>query len=216
MLPPSASKQNVRPSTYSRTSSAGPSSYELLNPQDSSHHTGSPDLTEGLFDDKPSAWTRCTPYIAMLLQITVISFLILVIPLTIWLPFTTTARRLLYTTGVAILASVISSFVTSRILWLQDLLQGHRSMSQRVHRAQTLLLVGSFQHQLKNIEITLALLLFGLMTSAIIGALTPTSAGRLVPSWSALYTGLEYYPDNGVYPIGVTTCWTYDPAQGGY
>lgn len=186
-----------------RAASTEVETHELIEIRDAHRQHPSIDLLQGLFGDETTGCNTFAPYVALILQLLVICILVSIIPMAILIDFKSNAYRLVYTTGIAVVASIISSFVLAqiRMLWLQDLAYGTQNQAQRLHKAQTLLLVSSLRHQAKNFGITFSLMVFGLMTTAIIGPTTATTASRVKQHWSSMYVGGPLInPFSGIWP----------------
>jgi len=193
----------MAPRSSARASSTEAETHELIEIRDAHRQHPSIDLLQGLFGDETTGWHTFAPYVALVLQLLVICFLVSIIPITILVDFKSNAYRLVYTTGVAVVASIISSFVLAqiRMLWLQDLAYGTQNAAQRLHKAQILLLVSPLRHQAKYYGVTSSLIVFGLMTTSIIGATTATTASRVNQHWSSMYVGGPLInPFSGIWP----------------
>ncbi|KAE9365694.1 hypothetical protein N431DRAFT_487642 [Stipitochalara longipes BDJ] len=155
----------------------------------------------------------CLAVIAM--QFAVICFLATVPFVDIWIAYPgvlSNQLRTLYVTLTTIVATLIAFTATAQIrkLWLEQLQQNPRNL----RRTATLLGIGSWKDSFKFWRITVASIMTGLTTTAMIAGITPTTGLYETDTWTGIHTEVDNctfirdYPDN--------TFGTWKLANGSY
>lgn len=124
------------------------------------------------------------PFIAILLQLAVISFIIISICVKIYirqagLGTLSTSDHILYVTGITVLATLVSTQATGQIrhLWFRKTVLTEECIeasNRKTGRAAAVAGLGSIWDSVKYWPITLSFLVVSLIMTSIVAALTPT------------------------------------------
>ncbi len=123
------------------------------------------------------------PILAFLLLVAVIAILIAFLAKSVYITIGSMSVKthLLHVTRTTILATLVTTYVTSQIrdLWVYECLrksQAMESLAYRLERRVCLLLgLGNFQDNVRSPQILFVYLVAGLITTSIVAGLTPTT-----------------------------------------
>lgn len=199
MSEPDESMQGDSIARHNSQHAVDPDSYELMRPNQPARKL---DLLEGLFDSEPTFWSQNGPMLTMVLLAVVVIFEVIVISCTIWLSSEdqslSTASRTIYTTAIAMLASLISSTAIGQIrfLWLKALTAQWQREQSTVQKMQVLLQIGKLKDRGHSAPIAGALIIFGLVTTSIVGSTTVSVAPRWYSSNNFHFQGYNQEDDS--------------------
>lgn len=114
------------------------STYELLEHDRQPSKSFNP--LNGVFEEKESLWSRIAPAVIIVLLFAVIAFEIVIIAIPIWLTGRNkdlpTADRTVYSTGVTVLASIITVLALGQIrnMWVAQLAAKQSLVSEPINR----------------------------------------------------------------------------------
>ena len=113
-----------------------------------------------------------------------------------------------YTAGTTVVAVLITAFITGQIrkLWVQKI-AGSAGFDRVDSKWRIALGVGSLKDSKHGLWISSSYIIAGLVTTAVVTALTPTVSERLVDSYTAIISSGAPFPQ----PIDCATIWS--PAQ---